>query len=426
MGVGSRRGRKGDAAKASAGDPAAFAVRRMALFYLVFYAGGGMYFPYLVLYLTQHGASPAAVGVISALGPAVGLIAQPLWGNLADRRQMPMGLLRRLLVVSAVFLALVPLLPVPLGAAVGLVAYAVFSSPVVALADSSTLRFLAEGTSSLGPNAYPRVRAYGSLSFALTAIASSVVFADRGLGRAFVAMAIALVAAGLFVLPRREPGATSLRGVAAGREGRVGTVVALRRLVLLPSYAVVVVSAFLLQVANAAHSTFFPVYLLAVHMPGAFVGTPWAAAALVEVPMFALMPTIARRVGTERLVLASLVLYALRFFLFSLIHIAWPVLLVQLMQGVTFTFFTGGMVILIGAMLPVGLKAVGQTVFMAVGFSLAAIVGNVGGAVAVADLGVFGMYRLAALVSLGSAVVFAIGFRSWRGPVVTAELSAQG
>ena len=401
------------------------AVRRMSLFYLVYYGGGGFYFPYLVLYLTHHGASPAAVGIIAALGPAVGLVTQPLWGSLADRRQAPLWLLRRLLVAGALFLGLVPLLPVPVGAAFALGAYALFASPIVALADSSTLRLLSAGSAAIGAGAYPRVRAYGSFSFSVTAVTSSLLFADSGLWRAFVAMAATMVLC-VFVLPGHEPdpveGSTPL-GPGARLGVPVGT--ALRRLAAMPAYVVVVTSAFLLQVAYAAHGTFFPVYLVAVHMPSGAVGAPWAMAAVTEVPMFALMPPIAARLGVRRVVVASMVLYAVRFLLYSAIHIAWPVFLVQLLQGVTFAFFIGGTVVLVGTMVPPGLKAVGQTVYMAVSVSLAAIVGNLGGGAVVAALGVFAMYRLAAVVALLSALLLAFGLRLWRTPAAD-PLSAPG
>lgn len=398
-------------------------VRRMALFYLAYYGGGGFYFPYLVLYLTHHGASPAAVGLIGALGPAVGLCTQPLWGHLADRRQAPLWLLRRLLVASTAFIALVPLLPVPVGAALGLTAYALFSSPIVALADSSTLRFLSEGSGLLGADAYPRVRAYGSLSFTATAVASSLLFADHGLWRAFVAMALTMVVC-VVALPRREPAAGGVPAMPGPARLHAPLGTAVRQLAAVPAYVVTVTSAFLLQVANAAHTTFFPVYLLAVHMPASAVGTPWAVASMTEVPMFALMPPIAARLGIRRIVLISLVLYAVRFFLYSVNHLAWPVFMVQLMQGVTFAFFTGATVILIGSVVPRGLKAVGQTLFMAVSVSLAAIVGNIGGGAAVGLFGVFTMYRLAAVVALLSAALFALGLRPWRTPSAPTLLTA--
>lgn len=414
------------------------AVRRMATFYFLFYAGGGMYFPYLTLYLEGHHVVPGVVGLLTALGPAVGLLSQPLWGRLADRRGAPLFVLRRLALSSAVLIAIVPFLPVPLGTGIGLVAYAATASPLVALADTSTLRLLSQGTGRLGSAAYPRIRVWGSLSFAITAVVSSFIYADHGLWRAFVYMGVAMVLAAA-LLPGLEPAQGDVRregkdplhaahrpstaeaqaeprpsssGPIAGTEPGPGSVIG--RLWRAPGYVIVVASAFLLQVANSAHSTFFPLYLLRVHMPAQVMGAPWAAAALVEVPMFMVMPALERWVGVRRLVGVSLVLYAIRFLLFSLIRIAWPVMLVQLMQGVTFTFFTAGMVMLAGRLVPVGLKAQGQTAFMAIGFSLSAIVGNLAGGLVVSSMGVFGLYRLAAVVALGSAALFSIGFKPWQ------------
>lgn len=421
----------------------------MAAFYFLFFAGGGMYFPYLTLYLEEHHVAPGVVGLLTALGPAVGLLSQPLWGHVADRRRSPVWLLRRLAFASAGLIALVPLLPVPLGTALGLLGYATMASPLIALADTSTLRFLSQGTGVLGSAAYPRIRAWGSISFAVTAVASSLMYADRGLWRAFVSMGIAMVLAAVF-LPGLEPAQGDVRldalhrpaqdnreepvpkaradsPPAAGQpsvagKGRRESVAA--RLWRAPGYGAVVASTFLLQVANSAHSTFFPLYLLKVHMPANVMGTPWAAAAVIEVPMFMVMPLLERRVGVRRLVMASLVLYAVRFGLFSVIRVAWPVLVVQLMQGVTFTFFTAGMVMLAGRLVPAGLKAQGQTAFMAIGFSLSAIVGNLAGGVVVDAFGVFSLYRLAALVALASAILFAAGLRPWRTEPGPLELAA--
>jgi MFS family permease len=132
-----------------------------------------------------------------------------------------------------------------------------------------------------------------------------------------------------------------------------------------------------------------------------------------------------RRTGVRRLVAVAFVFYAARYLLFSLIHVAWPVWPIMLLQGFSFSFFTGGMVMLAGSLVPPGLKAVGQTVFMAVGFSLAAVAGNVASGAVVDHLGVFVMYRLAAICSLAAGTLFAGGLWLGRRAASSARLPAQ-
>jgi PPP family 3-phenylpropionic acid transporter len=290
--------------------------------------------------------------------------------------------------------------------AAGLAVYAAFSSPLIGLADSATLQLLGGQRER-----YPRVRAWGSAAFALTSVVGGAVYRGAALWRIFPALGLGLIL-GALALPRGEP---SLPGAVPGkvlppREGRE----AFRQLLALRPYVATVGTTFLLQLAVAAHGTFFPMFLVRLNMPRPDLGIPYATAALLEVPMFSLMPRITRWLGLRWTVLISLLAYALRFFLFSILTVAWPVVLVQAMQGITFTFFLGGMVVLAGSLVPPGLKATGQTLFMGVGFSLAAILGNVAGGAVVAALGVFWLYRLASVTALAAAAGFAFTLRPWR------------
>ena len=48
--------------------------------------GLGVFFPYYSLYLHENaGLDAAQVGIVYAVLPMVGLLAQPFWGQIADR-----------------------------------------------------------------------------------------------------------------------------------------------------------------------------------------------------------------------------------------------------------------------------------------------------------------------------------------------------
>ena len=62
-------------------------LQRLALYWFVATGAIGIYFPYFTLYLEQNvGLSGFEVGLVYATLPLVGSLAQPLWGQLADRR----------------------------------------------------------------------------------------------------------------------------------------------------------------------------------------------------------------------------------------------------------------------------------------------------------------------------------------------------
>ncbi len=64
--------------------PAASVVRP-AIVYVLLFGSVGAYFPYIAVFYREIGLSIEAVGLVAALNAAVGLVAAPLWGAVADR-----------------------------------------------------------------------------------------------------------------------------------------------------------------------------------------------------------------------------------------------------------------------------------------------------------------------------------------------------
>ena len=58
----------------------------LAVFWFLFFGGLGVFYPFYTLYLHENaGLSGTEVGAILAVMPLVGMVAQPFWGQLADR-----------------------------------------------------------------------------------------------------------------------------------------------------------------------------------------------------------------------------------------------------------------------------------------------------------------------------------------------------
>jgi len=75
----------------------------MALVWFFCLAGLGTFFPFFSMYLHENaGLSGTQVGVVLAILPLVGIFAQPLWGQLADRT----GSRSRVLALAALAAAL--------------------------------------------------------------------------------------------------------------------------------------------------------------------------------------------------------------------------------------------------------------------------------------------------------------------------------
>ena len=58
----------------------------LTLFWFTYMGALGIFFPYYSLYLKENaGLSGTQVGLVLAVVPLVGIVAQPFWGQVADR-----------------------------------------------------------------------------------------------------------------------------------------------------------------------------------------------------------------------------------------------------------------------------------------------------------------------------------------------------
>ncbi len=134
----------------------------LALSWFFCMGGLGIYFPYFGLYLTENAGLPGTqVGIILGITPLVGLLAQPFWGQLADRSGARIRLLTLLAFgSSAGYLAYL------WGDGFGLLVFVTFA---VAIFTTALLPSLVAVSMALlrdvGSHAFGRARAWGTVGF---------------------------------------------------------------------------------------------------------------------------------------------------------------------------------------------------------------------------------------------------------------------
>ncbi len=58
----------------------------LTLFWFTYFGSLGVFYPYFTLYLRENaGLTGTQVGMVLAISPLIGMFAQPLWGQVADR-----------------------------------------------------------------------------------------------------------------------------------------------------------------------------------------------------------------------------------------------------------------------------------------------------------------------------------------------------
>ena len=215
---------------------------------------------------------------------------------------------------------------------------------------------------------YGLVRLWGSVGFIVAVIGCGMLF-DRidviQLPWLLLAL-LALLVIGSWLV--RDPDA------GARAQGAQGIGERLRE----PALLAFLLASFLLQLSHAPYYGFFSLYLEQYGYTRAATGQMWALGVLAEISVFAFAHRLLARHGLRRILLASLLLAALRWLMigYGVEHIGW-LLAAQCLHAASFgSFHAAGIELLRRYFVPAQ-QARGQALYAAVSFGAGGAVGAV-------------------------------------------------
>lgn len=336
---------------------------RLAGFYFAYYAALGAFTPYWSLYLQSQGMSVAAISVLMSLWYATRILAPSTWTMLAARSPRP---IRWLHVGCWLTLASFTgfLLPWKFaGLFAVMCAFCFFYNAVMPQFESITQSHL-HGRS----DRYGLIRVWGSIGFILV-VALFGVLIDR-LGAATLPWLMLPLFAGLLVSSYcnryAAPPARTMHGDEAGFRQR------LRR----PETRAFFIAAFLVQVSFGPYYTFFSIYLGEHGYAPSVQGLLWSIGVLVEIGLLFLSQRIFRRWGARRLLVFSLGITSVRWWVTA----AWPdslpvMVLAQTTHAFSFAAFFAAAMLLLAEYFPGRHNGHGQGVFYGLSSGVGGVIG---------------------------------------------------
>ena len=341
----------------------------------------GMFFPFYGLYLRENaGLSGTQLGWVLAMMPLVGLVAQPFWGQVADRTGAR-GRILTFLSLGAAFGYLV------LGAANGFLTIlaaatvlAVFTTAVMPITMSVSLAVLRDA----GPHAYGFVRVWGTIGFFLLVVSFPWILdryqearglvsepggpSEPGLGIMFVVTAALVFVAALisFRLPRE--GAISLRAARGDW----------KELLRNPAFV-----RFLLFALGAYFFLQGPMWLfpILIRDRGGDIDTirgMWILMLAVEIPLVLSTGSGIKRLGARGLLALGVLASGVRWILCGVIDDLSLLYPVQALHGVTVVGLLVGGPLYLDAVTPERLRSTAQALLSMVGMGIAGIASNMG------------------------------------------------
>ncbi|HET9063278.1 MAG TPA: MFS transporter [Candidatus Binatia bacterium] len=352
----------------------------LSMYWFVFFAALGVFFPFFSLYLDENaGLSGTEVGLVMASVPLTGMLAQPLWGLAADRSGRRARLLAILTACSAFgYAALFWALDFR-SLLVGTMALSIFATAVVPLCISVCFSLL----SASGPHAFGHTRVWGTVGF-LVAVVSFPALLDtlhaRGwVGRSMsgatepglelmlpVTALLTLVAAGIAMLLPDRP-------VDQERTMRPGEWRVLLAHGPFLRFLLFIVGAYLFL---QGPTSLFPLFVRSLGGDMDSVSHLWVLMVALEIPLVAYSGAGFARLGPRVLLAVGIGCGAVRWLVSGFAEDWRVIYAVQALHGIT----VGGLIIgapyYVDAIVPSRLRSTAQGILSMAGVSLGGILSN--------------------------------------------------
>jgi MFS transporter, PPP family, 3-phenylpropionic acid transporter len=334
-----------------------------ALYFLYFAAVGGFFY-YLFIYYNQIGLTSTQIGILSSLGPLIGILAGPLWGWMSDRLSVTRPLF---IVATAAGMGFIYLLSttVQFGWIMTLtILGSFFTTPLMTLLDSTTLVLLGERR-----DLYGQQRLWGSAGYIVTSYFFGQFLQVHGMRWIFpgyiAIMGIYLLVS--FGLPMRRP-----KIVATSKTINTGIFELLKQ----RTWVLFSVSMIFMAIAMNAIIVFLAVYMVRLGSSPGLVGTVGALGAMVEIPFMYAGSWLIRRFGSRTILLLGYTGYFLRLLVYAIMRVPTWALFGSATNGISYSFMQTSSVAFVDEITPTQLKGTSMGLYNAT-FSLGGMINGV-------------------------------------------------
>lgn len=286
---------------------------RLSSFYLFYFATLGIFVPYWSLYLQWEGFNARQIGELTAILLATRIIAPNVWGWIADHRGQRLRIVRVASLLSLVAFSGIFISQSYLWIAIVLMVFSFFWNASLPQFEVTTLQHLGEHS-----HHYSKIRVWGSIGFIFVVMALGWLL-DK-YDAAIVPYALMLSIGGIWLASLLVPESAS-RHLSLNH-------IPIKQLLKQPSVQAFLAICFLMLASHGPYYTFYSIYLETYGYDRTLIGQLWALGVVAELMVFLMMHRWLPRFGIRKVLLASLLLTALRWLLIAFFAEQLPILVI--------------------------------------------------------------------------------------------------
>lgn len=356
-----------------------------SIFYVLLYFALGSIYPLLSQYLVGIGLNGTEIGVITATGAVVVLLAQPLWGILCDKTQKTKKILAYTIAIAAVlgiFLSFFQEFYILL---IGFSVLYFFQGANGPIVDGIVLNYATKASFSFGD-----VRQWGSIGFAVAVFVAGVLGERLGLRIIFYIYSLFYILALFLIKPLPNEKSNTKVQLTKG----------VKKLMKTPQYTLLLISVLFVFGPMNGHNVYFA--LLFRYLGGGIsgVGLAFLLFAGSEAPMMKMANKITSRIGLINTLLGATLISVVRWFWYSTGPSYHQILWLFILQGLSV-----GLLIVTGAQYasensPDNLRMTAMTLYSSLGLGLGSIISKLLGGIILDKYSILAVYRFFGYSSL--------------------------
>ncbi|MBM7603771.1 MFS family permease [Metabacillus crassostreae] len=355
---------------------------RMFMFFVS--AIGSMVVSFLPIYFQHKGFLSSQIGWFLAIGPFVGLIAQPLWGYASDKYKTVKRVLFACLVGFLLSVIWIFQIDSFLWIITAGIFFFFFFSPLHPLADN-----LAKRQAQIHSVTFGSIRMWGSIGFAIVSLVSGFLLTEFGIGFLVIPVTVFTVITCFLALLLSDTKA----GTKKVNYKDIGV------LFKDPTLLVFFFLTALVLLTHRTSDSFISLYLFEIGGNEMLVGWIWFIGVSSEALLFFLSAKWFRASSPIFYIIIASFLYCIRWVLTAFAQDPTTLLMIQVLHGICFAIvFLGALEYLYKA-IPEELQATGHMVFVGITFGITGIVGSSIGGVVFENYGGKLLYLLLAISS---------------------------
>ena len=370
----------------------------LSRFYFIYYFFVGLFVPYWGLYLTFKSFTPIEIGFLLSFFQLSRIFAPNLWGWIADHTEK-----RSLWIRLTAFIGFVGFIGIFWADSfieifVIMMAMSVFTSSTLPLAESLTLSHLATTNGH-----YSKIRAWGSFGFIMAAL--SFGFILDSLGMHYLLIVLCITQFLIFIFSYGVPEKPYHR--------KKLTQNSFIKILKKPEVFSLLLACALMVTSHGLLYNFYSIYMNDQGYSNSIIGFLWALGVICEIFIFFLMPKITRYLNFKQILLISLFIAVVRFYLIgSFADCLLIILIAQMMHAFTFGSFHVASIEMINQFFSGKNHAKGQALYNSITYGVGGALGGLGGGYVIQMYSASTAFTLSALFPLIGFFIALVGIKS--------------